>query len=129
MLAATLIRKYQRPFTSLRDDERNRCARLLLSLFAEAAPPNSIGEAGFYGFVDCLLQSRIEYDKHLRMGPNCLLTWRKRRWNEIPSSQFSRPPSCFSELASLDLMPPPDREQQASWPQAKSFPRTIRLLA
>ena len=31
---ATLIRKYQRPFTFLRDDERNRCARFLLSCAA-----------------------------------------------------------------------------------------------
>ena len=74
---AALIRKYQRPFTSLRDDERNRCARFLLSLFEEAVPPKSIGEAEFYGFVDCLLQSRIKYDKHLRVGPGCFLTWRK----------------------------------------------------
>ena len=69
---ATLISKYQRPFTSLRDDERNRCARFLLSLLAEAVPPNSIGEAEFYGFVDCLLQSRIKYDKHLRDGAQLL---------------------------------------------------------
>ena len=74
---ATLIRKYQRPFTSLRDDERNRCARFLLSLFEEAVPPNSIGEAEFYGFVDCLLQFRIRYDKHLQVGPSCFLTWWK----------------------------------------------------
>ena len=44
----------------------------LLSLFAEAVPPNSIGEAEFYGFVDCLLQSRIKYDKHLRDGAQAL---------------------------------------------------------
>ena len=75
---AILIRKYQRPFTSLRADERNRCARFLLSLFEEAVPPNSIGEAEFYGFVDCLLQSRIRYDKHLlEVGPSCFLTWSK----------------------------------------------------
>ena len=74
---AALIRKYQRPLTSLRDDERNRCARFLLSIFAEAVPPNSIGEAEFYGFVDCLLQSRIRYDKTFEVGPSCLLTWRK----------------------------------------------------
>ena len=63
---------YQQPFTSLRDDERNRCARFLPSLFEEAVPPNSIGEAGFNGFVDCLLQSRIRYDKHLQGGAQLL---------------------------------------------------------
>ena len=78
MLAEPLvIRKYQRPFTSLRDDERTRCARFLLSLFEEAVPPNSIGEAEFYGFVDCLLQSRIRYDNTCGVGPSCYLTWRK----------------------------------------------------
>ena len=35
-------------------------------------PPNSIGEAEFYGFVDCLLQSRIRYDKHLQDGAQLL---------------------------------------------------------
>ena len=69
---ATLVRKYPRPFTSLSNDERNRCARCLLSLFEEAVPPNSIGEAEFYRFVDCLLQSRIRYDKHLRGGAQLL---------------------------------------------------------
>ena len=34
--------------------------------------PNSIGEAEFYGFVDCLLQSHIKYDKHLRDGAQLL---------------------------------------------------------
>ena len=38
---ATLIRKYQRPFTSLRNDERTWRARFLLSLFKE--PSNPIG--------------------------------------------------------------------------------------
>ena len=41
-------------------------------LFAEAVLRNSIGEAEFYGFVDCLLQSRIKYDKHLRDGAQLL---------------------------------------------------------
>ena len=41
-------------------------------MFEEAVPPNSIGEAEFYGFVDCLLQSRIRYDKHLRSGAQLL---------------------------------------------------------
>ena len=69
---AALIRKCQRPFASLLDDDRSRCARFLLSLFTEAVPPNSIGEAEFYGFVDCLLQSRSRYDKHLRDGAQLL---------------------------------------------------------
>ena len=45
----SLIRKY--PFASVKDPERSRCARFLLSLFQEAVPPNSIGGAEFYGFV------------------------------------------------------------------------------
>ena len=69
---AALICEYQRPFTSLRDDERNRCARFLLSLFEEAVPPNCIEEAEFYGFVDCLLQTRIRFNKHLRGGAQLL---------------------------------------------------------
>ena len=40
---AAFFRKHQRPFTFLRDDERSRCARYLISLFAEAVPPNSTG--------------------------------------------------------------------------------------
>ena len=39
---------------------------------SSAVPPNSIREAGFYGFVDCLLQSPIRYDKHLRGGAQLL---------------------------------------------------------
>ena len=69
---AALLRKYQRPFASLKDDDRSRCSRFLLSLFSEAIPPNSIREAEFYGFVDCLLQSGIGYDKHLREGAQLL---------------------------------------------------------
>ena len=38
----------------------------LLNLLAEAVLPNSIGEA------ECLLQSRIQYDKHLRAGAQLL---------------------------------------------------------
>ena len=44
---ASLIRKNQRPFASLKDDERSRCARYLPSSFAEAVPPNLMGEAEF----------------------------------------------------------------------------------
>ena len=47
-------------------------------------PPNSIGEDEFYGFVDCLLESRIRYDKHLQDGAQ-LLSGVKRHWSEIPT--------------------------------------------
>ena len=40
---AALIRKYQRPFASLREPERQHCAKFLLSLFQEPVPPDSIG--------------------------------------------------------------------------------------
>ena len=48
---ASLIGKYKRPFTSLKDPERGRCAHFLLRLFAEAVPPNSIGQAELYGVL------------------------------------------------------------------------------
>ena len=121
---ATLIRKYQRPFTSLRHDERNRCARFLLSLFAEAVPPNSIGEAEFYGFVDCLLQSRIKYERHLRDGAQLLSDVEEN----VVGMKFQAAPLLPLKIGTFLLMPPPKREQHASWPQAKSFPRTIKLM-
>ena len=65
---AMLIRKYQRPFASLRDPERDRCARYLLSPFSEPVPPNSIGRSEFFGFIDCILQSRLNYERHITEG-------------------------------------------------------------
>ena len=65
---ASLIRKYQRPFASLKDPEGDRCARYLLSLFSEPVPPNSIGRAEFFGFIDCVLQSRLNYERHISEG-------------------------------------------------------------
>ena len=51
----SLIRKYQRPFASLKEPERQRCARYLLSLFPDSAPCKSIGESEFFGLVDCAI--------------------------------------------------------------------------
>ena len=65
---ASLIRKYQRPFSSLKDPERDRCARYLLSLFTEPVPLNSIGRTEFFGFIDCILQSRLNYERHITEG-------------------------------------------------------------
>ena len=65
---AMLIRKYQRPFSSLQDPERDRCARYLLSLFSEPVPFNSIGRSEFFGFIACILQSRLNYERHLTEG-------------------------------------------------------------
>ena len=125
---ATLIRKYQRPFTFLRDDERNRCARFLLSLFEEAVPPNSIAESEFYGFVDCLLQSRIRYDKHLRGGAQLLSDVEENVVGMKCQAVIFPGPLLPLRTGTFGLMPP-DKEQQASWPQAKSFPRTTKLPA
>ena len=62
----SLIRKYQRPFASLKEPERQRCARCLLSLFPDSVPCKSIGESEFFGFVDCILQSRLQYERHIQ---------------------------------------------------------------
>ena len=42
-----LVRKYQRPFASVRDPERFRCAQYLLSLFPEPVLTNTIGQEEF----------------------------------------------------------------------------------
>ena len=65
---ASLIRKSQRPFASLKDPERDRCAKYLLSLFSEPVPPNTIGRAEFFGFIDCILQSRLNYERRITEG-------------------------------------------------------------
>ena len=65
---AMLIRKYQRPFAPLKDPERDRCARYLLSLFTEPVPVTSIGRSEFFGFIDCILQSRLNYERHFTEG-------------------------------------------------------------
>ncbi|CAE7486218.1 unnamed protein product, partial [Symbiodinium sp. KB8] len=65
---ASLIRKSQRPFASLKDPERDRCAKYLLSLFSEPVPPNTIGRAEFFGFIDCILQSRLNYEREGATG-------------------------------------------------------------
>ena len=64
----SMIRKYQRPFASLKEPERQRCARYLLSLFPDSVPCKSIGESEFFGFVDCTLQSRLQYERHIQAG-------------------------------------------------------------
>ena len=58
---------------ALRTNAGNRCACFLLSLFAEAVLPNSIGEAEFYGFVDCFSPVSNTFE----MGPSCYLTLKK----------------------------------------------------
>ena len=63
-----LVRKYQRPFASLKDPERFRCAQFLLSLFPEPVADNTIGQEEFFGFVDCILQSRLNYERHFQEG-------------------------------------------------------------
>ena len=63
-----LVRKYQRPFASLRDPERFRCAQFLLSLFPEPVTDNTIGQEEFFGFVNCILQSRLNYERHFQEG-------------------------------------------------------------
>ena len=65
---ASLIRKYQRPFASLKDPERDRCAKYMLGLSSEPVPPNTIGRAEFFGFIDCILQSRLNYERHITEG-------------------------------------------------------------
>ena len=61
----SLIRKYQRPFASLKEPERQRCASYLLNLFPEPVPCNTKGKSEFFGFVDCILQSRLQYERHI----------------------------------------------------------------
>ena len=56
-----LVRKYQRPFASLRDPERFRCAQFLLSLFPESV---MIGQEEF----NCILQSKLNYERHFQEG-------------------------------------------------------------
>ena len=63
-----LVRKYQRPFASLKDPERFRCAQFLLSLFPEPVADNTIGQEEFFGFVNCILQSRLNYERHFQEG-------------------------------------------------------------
>ena len=75
---ATLIRKYQRPFTSLRDDERNRCARFLLSLFEEAVPPSSNRRLSFMGSSTVCFSLVLGTRNTFEVGPSCFETWRKR---------------------------------------------------
>ena len=89
---AALIRKYQRPFASLKDPERDRCARYLISLFSEPVPPNSIGRAEFFGFIDCVLQSRPNYQRHITEGA----TWFQELEENVVGYRFRC--SC-SELA------------------------------
>ena len=92
-------------------------------------PPNSIGEAEFYGFVDCLLQFRIRYDKHLREGAQLLSDVEENVIGmKFQAVNFPGPPPA-SETGPYGPMPPPEREQQASWPRAKSFLLTFKLPA
>ena len=63
-----LVRKYQRPFASLKDPERFRCAQFLLSLFPEPVTDNTVGQEEFFGFVNCILQSRLNYERHFQEG-------------------------------------------------------------
>ena len=56
------------PSHPLNDPERDRCAKYLLSLFSEPVPPNTIGRAEFFGFIDCILQSRLNYERHITEG-------------------------------------------------------------
>ena len=63
-----LVRKYQRPFASLRDPERFRCAQSLLSLFPEPVKNNTIGQEEFFGLVNCILQSRLKNERHFQEG-------------------------------------------------------------
>ena len=46
----SLIRKYQRPFAFLKEPDRQRCARYLLSLFPDPVPCESIGNSEFFWF-------------------------------------------------------------------------------
>ena len=111
---AMLIRKYQRPFSSLKDPERDRCARYLLSLFSEPVPANSIGRSEFFCFIDCILQSRLNYERHLTEGA----TWFQRVFLD---------PLLLPKIGTCGPMPPPEKEQQAYWPQAKSCSQIMQL--
>ena len=85
----------------------------------------TLGEAEFYGFVDCLLQSLIKYDKHLRDGTQLLSDVEKSCWNEIPSGQFPGSPPASPLWAHATT-----REGATGiLATGKSFPRNIKLLA
>ena len=96
---AMLIRQYQRPFSSLRDPERDRCARYLLSLFSEPVPPNTIGRSEFFGFIDCILQSRLNNERHLTEGATWSRTGGKCGRVQVSLRGFSWNPACCPILA------------------------------
>ena len=78
-----------------------------LSLFPHPVPPNSMGETEFYGFVDCLLQSRINYERRLWGGAK-LLSDVEENVVGIKFQAVNFPGQ---------LMPPRRRGLQAFWPQ------------
>ena len=47
------------------EPERQRCASYLLSLFPEPVPCDSVRKSEFFGFVDCVLQSRLQCERHI----------------------------------------------------------------
>ena len=65
---AAIVRKFQRPYSSLRDPERTHCIRFLMSLFHEKPPPCSIGEAQLNNLVTAILQSRFRFERHFVEG-------------------------------------------------------------
>ena len=94
-----LVRKYQRPSASLKDPERFRCAQFLLSLFPEPVTDNTIGQEEFFGFVNCILQSRLNYEtwKCLSLS-QC---GRECRGLSVQMCWLSRSTSGCTELAPL----------------------------
>ena len=68
---ASLIRKYQPPLTSLRDDERNRCARSSSAYLQKLCRLTPYKKAEFYGFV---VSPELSTTNSFEMGPSCFLT-------------------------------------------------------
>ena len=50
---------------TLRDSD---ALSFLLSLFPEPVTDNTIGQEEFFGFVNCILQSRLNYERHFQEG-------------------------------------------------------------
>ena len=82
----------------------------------------------FYGFVYCLLQFRIKYDKHLRDGAQLLSDVEENVVGMKFQAVNFPGPLLPLKTGTFGLMPPRERKQQASWPRAKSFPRAVKLL-
>ena len=122
-----LVRKYQRPFASLKDPERFRCAQFLLSLFPEPVTDNTIGQEEFFGFVNCILQSRLNYERHFQEGASLFFTMWKRMSRVIGLNVLAfQVHRWLHRIGTFGPMPPREREPREFWLQERSFPRIIK---